>query len=123
MKKMKEFINKALKEDDNIHWIYNRNEPLNIDINSKNEIIFTHRNTIQFYTNLLYNKINEIKIGIDDIIRDFIIIDDYLLVATDNGKLIKYKRDEDYKYSEVNVKIFDIKFRFILKIKNIYNKY
>jgi hypothetical protein len=66
----------------------------------------------------------------DDIIRDFIIIDDYLLVATDNGKLIKYKRDEDYKYSEVNVKIFVyIKIKrkefnlWIYKNKNIYNKY
>ena len=117
MKKLKDFINEALGEDYEVHSVYNRDKPLNMDINSKNEIIFTHLNTIQFYTNSLYNKINEIKIEINDIIRDFIIIDDYLLVATDSGKLFKYKRDEDYKYSEINVKIFDIKFRFILKLK------
>ena len=69
MKKKKEFINKALNEDYSVHSVYNRDKPLNMDINSKNEIIITHLNTIQFYTNSLYNKINEIKIEIDSIIR------------------------------------------------------
>ena len=117
MKKKKEFVNKVLDKDYTVHSVYNRDIPLNMEINSKNEIIITHFNSIQFYTNSLYNKINEIKIEEDSIIRDCIIIDEYLLVATDGGKLIKYKRDGDYKYSEVNVKIFDIKFRFILKLK------
>lgn len=116
---MKEFIEKFLGKDDSVHSVYNRNTPLNLEINSWDEIIITYRNTIQFYTNLLYNKINEIEVEDKDIIRDFIIIDDYLLLATDNGQLIKYKRVENYKYHKVNVKSFEIKigFRFILKLK------
>ena len=116
---MKEFIEKFLGKDNSFHSIYNRDTPLNMEINSWNEIIITYRNTIQFYTNLLYNKINEIEVEDIDIIRDFILIDDYLLLATDNNQLIKYKRVENYKYHKVNVKSFDINigFRFIIKLK------
>ena len=101
---MKEFIEKFLGEDNSVHSMYYRDTPLNMEINSWDEIIITYRNTIQFYSNLLYNKINEIKVEEKDTIRDFIIIDDILLIATDNGQLIKYKRVEDYKYNKVNEK-------------------
>ena len=116
---MKEFIEKVLCEDYSVHSVYNRDTPLNMEINSWNEIIITYYKTIQFYTNLLYNKINEIEVKDIDIIRDFILMDDYLLLATNNSQLIKYKRVEDYKYHKVNAKSFDIDigFRFILKLK------
>lgn len=59
---MENIIERIFKEDFEIHHdVYDRDIPLNLDINYKDEIISTYGNEIRFYSKN-YNKQNEIKI-------------------------------------------------------------
>ena len=113
---MKETIKKIFDEDYGVHSAYDRKISLNLSINSKGEIITAHRNNIQFYSSEFYNIQN--KIIIEDKIRDLLLIDDDIILATKNGKIIRYKRDGDFEYSKYKEKIIaeNINFRHIIKL-------
>ena len=52
---MKALRSRFLFDDSEIHYkYYDRKTSLNLVINSKDEIITSHRNKIQFYSNELY---------------------------------------------------------------------
>ena len=109
-----------LKEDYEVHSDYDREVPLNLVINSKGEIITAHRNYICFYSNELYNLLFKINIK-NEIIKDILLINDNdLILATENGKLIRYKKDDDYQFSKYKGKIInkDINFRHIIALND-----
>ena len=110
-------MEKYLKEDYSVHSVYDREVPLNLVINSEGEIITAHGNNINFYSNEFYNLKNTTNIK-NEIIRDILLINDDLILATENGKLIIYKKDEDNKYSKYKEKIInkDINFRHIITL-------
>ena len=93
-----------LKEDYEVHSDYDREVPLNLVINSKGEIITAHRNYICFYSNELYNLLFKFNIK-NEIIKDILLINDNdLILATENGKLIRYKKDDDYYFRNIKEK-------------------
>ena len=57
---MEEIRKSIFREDYEIHSVYDRKVSLNIVINSKGEIIATHKNKIQFYSSEFYNLQNTI---------------------------------------------------------------
>ena len=106
-----------LREDEEIHnKYYDRKTSLHLVINSKDEIITSHREKIQFYSSEFYNLQSEIVL--DAKIRDILLIEDDLIVATKKGELIKFQRENDFEYSEINRKVIDedIDFRYLLKL-------
>ena len=116
---MKEIRKTIFREDYEVHSIYyDRKVPLNIVINQKEEIIAVHRNIINFYSSELYKLENQIIENDKIIIRDILLIDDELIVATKKGKLIRYKIGDDYKYTKYKEKTFnpDIEFRHIINL-------
>lgn len=114
---MEEIRKSIFGKDYNIHSIYDRKVSLNIIINSKGEIIATHKNNIQFYSSEFHNLQNTITI--EEKIRDSLLIDDDLILATNKGKLIIYKRGGDFEYSIFKEKEIDnnINFRHIIKLE------
>ena len=114
---MEEIRKSIFREDYEIHSVYDRKVSLNIVINSKGEIIATHKNKIQLYSSEFYNLQNTITI--EDKIRDSLLIDDDLILATNKGKLIIYKRCVDFEYSIYKEKEIDknINFRHIIKLE------
>ena len=115
---MEEIRKKIFNKDYGVHSSYDRKVPLNLVINSKSEIITTHRNNIHFFSKEFYHLENTINIK-EDKIRDIVLINDDLILATKKGKLIRYKRDDDFQYSKYKEKIIDknIDFRHIIKLK------
>ena len=113
---MENLRSKFLKEDKTIHYIYDRIISLNLVINSKDEIITAHSNKIQLYSNESFILQKEIITKVK--LRDILLIDDDLLVATEFGGLERFKRNNDFDYSLVAQKIIDkdIDFRYILKL-------
>jgi len=113
---MENLRSKFLKEDKEIHYIYDRIISLNLVVNSKDEIITAHRNKIQLFSNELYILKKEIITKVN--LRDILLIDDDLIVATEFGGFERYKRINDFDYSLVSQKIIDkdIDFRYIIKL-------
>ena len=117
---MKEKRKTIFREDYETHSVYDRKVPLNIIINQKDEIIVAHRNKIKFYSSELYKFENQIIEK--DKIRDILLIDDDLIVADKKGKLIRYKRVDDFKYTKYKEKTInpDIEFRHIINLDEKY---
>ena len=114
---MERLRERFLWEDNELHNKYfDRKSPLNLVINSKNEIITAHRCKIQFYSSELYNFQDEIIL--ENKIRDILLIDDDFLVATKNGMLQRFKREDDFQYSLYSQKLIDedIDFRHLIKL-------
>lgn len=75
---------KIFNEDYDVHSCYDRKVPLNLVINSKSEIITTHRNNIHFFSKEFYHLENTINIK-EDKIRDIVLINDDLILAIRKG--------------------------------------
>ncbi len=52
---MEEIRKKIFNKDYEVHSFYDRKVPLNLVINSKSEIITTHRNNIHFFSKDFYH--------------------------------------------------------------------
>ena len=114
---MEDLRYRFLRQDREIHnKYYDRKTALNLVINSKDEIIVSHRYKIQFYSSELYILQNEITLK--NKVRDILLIEEDLLVVTKYGEFIKFKRETDFEYSIINRKIIDkdIDFRYMIKL-------
>ena len=92
---MEDLRYRFLRQDREIHYkYYDRKTALNLVINSKDEIIVSHRYKIQFYSSELYILQNEITLK--NKVRDILLIEDDLLVVTKLGEFIKFKREIEF---------------------------
>ena len=75
--------------------------PLNLKLLSKTEFIISQKNEIQIYkiNKNKTNKINSIKIK--ENIKDFIIINNNIVLSTDKGYIIIFEKIDENKYKEL----------------------